>query len=111
MCLTLANAVTVLDHLSPGPPARGYTRTLHPSGLVSPGDLWRPVDGEKPRTAVLVRRHRDRITVTDQYGATFSYASGEVIATVVPDAFAMGRKPRSLGDPRASTAGTIQRRR
>jgi len=35
MCLTLANAATVLEHLNPGPPARGYTRTLHHAGYLS----------------------------------------------------------------------------
>src|SRR5450755_4737861 len=52
MCLTLTNAATVLDHLDRVPPARGYTRTLHHIGHLSPGDLWCPVDGEYPRTAV-----------------------------------------------------------
>lgn len=99
MCLTLANAATVLEHLNPGPPARGYTRTLHHAGYLSPGDLWRAVDDEYPRTAILVHRHQDRITVTDQYGATFAYSTGAVIATAVPDAFSLGREPRSPGAP------------
>lgn len=95
MCLTLANAATILEHLNPSPPARGYTRTLHHAGHLSPGDLWRAVDGEYPRTAILVHRHQDRITVTDQYGATLGYSTGAVIATAVPDAFSVGREPRS----------------
>ena len=111
MCLTLSNAATVLEHLSPSPRVRGYTRTLHRAGHVSPGDLWRPVDDENPRTAVLARRQGDRITLTDQYGATFCYASGEIIATAVPDAFALGMAPRSRGHSVTSTAGVIQRHR
>jgi hypothetical protein len=98
-----------LEHLSQGPRFRGYTRTLHRAGHVSPGDLWRPVDGENPRTVVLVRRQGDRITLTDQYGATFGYASGEIIATAVPDAFALGMAPRSRGHPVTSIASMIQR--
>jgi hypothetical protein len=109
VCLTLSNAATVLEHLSPRPRVRGYTRTEHHAGHVSPGDLWRPLDGENPRTAVLVRRQSDRITLTDQYGATFCYASGEIIATAVPDAFVLGMPPRSRGYPVRSTASAIQR--
>ncbi|HYN73513.1 MAG TPA: hypothetical protein VES60_13515 [Nakamurella sp.] len=105
----MSNAATVLEHLSQGPRFRGYTRTLHRAGHVSPGDLWRPVDGENPRTVVLVRRQGDRITLTDQYGATFVYASGEIIATAVPDAFALGMAPRSRGHPVTSIASMTQR--
>ena len=111
MCVTVSNAATVLEHLSPAPRFRGYTRTLHRAGYVSPGDLFRPVDGENPRTVALVRRQGDRITLTDQYGATFCYGSGEIIATAVPDAFAMGMPPRSRGHSSASTASTVQRQR
>ena len=111
VCVTVSNAVTVLEHLSPAPRFRGYTRTLHRAGYVSPGDLFRPVDGENPRTVVLVRRQGDRISLTDQYGATFGYASTEIIATAVPDAFALGVPPSSRGHPVTSTANTIQRQR
>jgi hypothetical protein len=92
MCLTLTNAATVLDHLDRVPPARGYTRTLHHIGHLSPGDLWCPVDGEYPRTAVLVHRHHHLITLTDQHGTTFAYPATSVIATVVPDPL-----PRNVG--------------
>src|SRR5450755_3606895 len=86
MCLTLTNAATVLDHLDRVPPARGYTRTLHHIGHLSPGDLWRPIDREHPRTVTVIHRHRgDRITLTDQHGTTFAYPATSVIATVVPD--------------------------
>ena len=92
MCLTLSNAATVLDHLSSVPPARAYTRTLHHAGHLSPGDLWCAVDGEYPRTAILVHRHHDRITLTDQYGATFAYPAAAVIHTAVPDALPPARQ-------------------
>jgi hypothetical protein len=86
MCLTLTNAATVLDHLDRVPPARGYTRTLHHIGHLSPGDLWRPIDREHPRTVTVIHRHGgDRITLTDQHGTTFAYPATSVIATVVPD--------------------------
>ena len=111
VCVTVSNATTVLEHLNPGPRFRGYTRTLHRAGHVSPGDLFRPVDGENPRTVVLVRRQGDRITLTDQYGATFCYGSGEIIATAVPDAFALGMPPRSRGHSSTSPASAIQRQR
>ena len=32
MCITLRNAVAVLDHQDGRPPARGYTRTRHHIG-------------------------------------------------------------------------------
>ncbi len=92
-----------------GPRFRGYTRTLHRAGHVSPGDLFRPVDGENPRTVVLVRRQGDRITLTDQYGGTFCCVSGEIIATAVPDAFALAMPPRARGY--APAAGVIQHQR
>ncbi|MGZ8801268.1 MAG: hypothetical protein ACXWZL_01245 [Mycobacterium sp.] len=67
MCLTLANAATILDHPTSVPPACGYTRTLHHAGHLSPGDLWCAVAGEHPHTAILV---------TDQCGATGSVICG-----------------------------------
>ena len=103
MCLTLANAATVLDHLSSVPPARGYTRTLHHAGHLSPGDLWRAVDGEYPRTAILVRRHDGRIALTDQYGTTFAYPAAAVIPTAVPDALPVVNRTRPV---QLSTRGT-----
>ena len=111
MCVTVSNAATLLEHRSPGPRYRGYTRTLHRAGHVSPGDLFRPVDGENPRTVVLVRRQGDRITLTDQHGATFCYGSGEIVPTAVPDSFALGIPPRSRAHASTSTASPIQRQR
>ena len=99
MCLTLSNAATVLDHLSSVPPARAYTRTLHHAGHLSPGDLWCAVDGEYPRTAILVHRHHDRITLTDQYGATFAYPAAAVIPTAVPDALPLRDRTRTVHLP------------
>lgn len=90
MSATLANATTVLKHLNSVPPVRGYTPTLHHVWHLSPGDLWRPVDGERPRTVIVVRRSDDRIIVTDQYGATFAYSAVAIIPTAVPDPFPLG---------------------
>ena len=104
MCLTLANAATVLDHLNSVPPARAYTRTLHHAGHLSPGDLWCAVDGEYPRTAILVHRHHDRITLTDQYGATFAYPAAAVIPTAVPDALPLRDRTRTVHLPTRGTA-------
>ena len=103
MCLTLANAATVLEHLNSVRPTRGYTRTLHYAGHVSPGDLWRAVDGEYPRTAILVRRHAGRIILTDQYGTTFVYPAAAVIPTAVPDALPVVNRTRPV---HLSTRGT-----
>ena len=103
MCLTLANAATVLEHLNSVRPTRGYTRTLHHAGHLSPGDLWRAVDGEYPRTAILVRRHGGCIILTDQYGTTFAYPAAAVIPTAVPDALAVVNRTRPA---HLSTRGT-----
>jgi len=62
VCLTLANAAFVLDHVTSVRPARSCTRALHHAGHLSPGDLRRALDGEYPCTAVLVRRHHDVIS-------------------------------------------------
>lgn len=53
MCLTLANAAAVIDHPDPNPTIRGYTRTRHHAGHLTPGDWWRPEPGQDPA-------HRDR---------------------------------------------------
>ena len=96
MCLTLANAATVLDHRNNAAPTRGYTRTQHHAGHLSPGDLWRPVDGERPHTATLVRRRHNRITLTDQHGNTFTYSAAAVIPTAVPDPLPMGHRTQPV---------------
>ncbi|HYN72034.1 MAG TPA: hypothetical protein VES60_05985 [Nakamurella sp.] len=85
MCLTLANATAVLDHPPCRPNTTGYTRTLHHIGHLSPGDLWWPVEEERPRTVSAVRRHRDGTTVADQQGVVFAYPSASVISTAVRD--------------------------
>lgn len=87
VCLTLANAAFVLDHVDSVRPARSFTRTLHHAGHLSPGDLWRALDGEYPRTAVLVRRHHYVITLIDQYGDSFAYPTAAAVPTAVPDAW------------------------
>ena len=78
------------------PPARGYTRTRHHAGHLSPGDLWCAVAGEHPHTAILVHRRHDRITLTDQYGATFAYPAAAVIPTAVPDALPLRDRTRPV---------------
>ena len=102
MSLTLANAAAVLGHQNPTPRTRGYTRTMHHAAHLAPGALWRAVDGEDPRTAVLVRSHRDGITVTDQFGSTFIYSRSAVIATAVPDSMAAATGSGSPAGPAPS---------
>ena len=105
MCLTLANAAFVLDHVTSVRPARSCTRALHHAGHLSPGDLRRALDGEYPCTAVLVRRHHDVITLTAPYADMFGPAAA-VIRTAVPDA-----PPSGSGERLTSPAGTRTRRR
>lgn len=107
MCLTLANAAVVLDHVNSVRPARSYTRTLHHAGHLSPGDLWRALDGEYPRTAIHVRRHHDVITLTDQYGDTFAYPTGAAIPTAVPDALESANGGRLTSPPGSRTCRPV----
>lgn len=85
MCLTRANATTLLEHRDTTPPAHGYTRTQHHAGYLSPGDLWRPDPGGQPHVVTAVSRHHDRITLTDQYGLTYPYPANGLIPTALPD--------------------------
>ena len=94
MCLTLANATTVLDHRTAPPNDRGYTRTTHHIGHLSPGDLWWPVEEERPRTVTAVHRHHDEITLADQQGAVFAYPSAAVIYTAVRDPLPVWSAPQ-----------------
>src|SRR5664279_6497744 len=62
MCLTLANAATIHHHTDPtgttGSSARGYTATTHHAGHLTPGDQWRPIPDQPPRTVTDIhRRH------------------------------------------------------
>ena len=61
------------------------------------------MDGEYPRTAILVRRHDGRIILTDQYGTTFAYPAAAVIPTAVPDALPVVNRTRPV---QLSTRGT-----
>jgi hypothetical protein len=85
MCLTLSNAVAVLDHQNGRPPGPGYTRTQHHIGYVGPGDLWCPDPEGMPHTVITVTRRAGRIVLTDQYGVAYRYLAGVVIGTAVPD--------------------------
>ena len=85
MCLTVANAATVLDHREVPPPARGYTRTRHHAGHLMPGDLWRPGPGGQPHTVIDVVRHNGDVTLTDLYGTAYRYPVDGLIPTAVAD--------------------------
>lgn len=85
MCLTRANAAAVLDHQDNAPPARGYTRTQHHAGYLSPGDLWRPDPDGQPHVVTATSRHHGRITLVDQYGRTYPYPADGLIPTALPD--------------------------
>ncbi len=90
MCLTLRNAVAVLDHQDGRSPAPGYTRTRHHIAHLEPGDWWFP--GSDPDSDPLphivtgVHRRGGRIVVTDQYARSYSHPCDAVVCTAVPDA-------------------------
>ena len=86
MCLTLGNAATIGHHTPPTSSAvRGYTATSHHAGHLTPGDHWRPLPDQRPRTVTDIHRHAGVITLTDQYGTTWTYPATSVIPTAVPD--------------------------
>lgn len=84
MTLTLDNAAAVFDH-DPSAPGRGYTRTRHHVGHLTPGDQWRPDPDQPPRTVTAIRRRHGRITLTDQTGVNYIYPADTLIPTAVPD--------------------------
>jgi hypothetical protein len=85
VCLTLRNAVDVLDHHSERPPVPGYTRTRHHIGRLTPGDWWFPAPDQAPHTVTGIRRRDGRIVLTDQYGGSYSHPCDAVVTTAVPD--------------------------
>ena len=86
MSLTFANATAIRGHQETPPPGRGFTRTRHHAGYLSPGDLWRPDDDQRrPHTVMSVSHHHDTVVLTDQYGVEYSYSADAVIPTVVQD--------------------------
>ena len=85
MCLTLRNAVAVLDHQDGLPPTGGYTRTRHHIGRIDPGDWWLPGPDALPHTVTGVHRRDGRIVLIDQYGIAYPHPGDTVLATAVPD--------------------------
>ena len=85
MCLTLRNAVVVLDHQDARSPAPGYTRTRHHIGHLGPGDWWFPGSDPLPHIVTGAHRRDGRIVLTDQYGLRYSHLGDAVVSTAVPD--------------------------
>ena len=85
MCLTLSNAVSVLDHQDGRASLRGYTRTRHHIGYLDPGDWWFPGPDPLPHVVTGLHRRDGRIMLTDQYGSSYSHPGDAVISTAVPD--------------------------
>ena len=85
MTLTLANAAAVHDHRNGTESHRGYTRTEHHAGYLSPGDLWRFDPDRLPRTVTAVHWRYEGVTLLDQYGCTFRYPIDAVVPTAVAD--------------------------
>jgi len=93
MCLSLRNAVKVLDHQDGRPPAPGYTRTQHHIGNLGPGDWWFPGLEALPHTVTEVHHRTDRIVLTDQYGHSYAHPVDAVIPTAVPDPRTLIKRP------------------
>jgi len=86
MCLTLGNAATIHHHTDPtGTAVRGYTSTTHHAGHLTPGDQWRPLPDQPPRTVTDIHRHHGVMVLTDQYGSAWTYPATSSIPTAVPD--------------------------
>jgi hypothetical protein len=83
--MTLANAATVINHEPVAPPSLGYTRTMHHSSLIEPGDLWRPNPGEHPHVVRSIDHYDGRLTISDVDGQVFHYPSDGLIPTAVAD--------------------------
>jgi hypothetical protein len=83
--LTLANAAVVLNHEPVVAPSLGYTRTMHHSSLLEPGDLWRPNPDEHPHVVGTIDRFGGRLTLIDQDGQAFHYPRDGLIPTAVAD--------------------------
>jgi hypothetical protein len=93
--LTLANAAVVLNHEPVAPPSLGYTRTMHHSSLIEPGDLWRPTPDEHPHIVRSIDHFGGQLTIVDEDGNIFHYPSDGVIPTAVADPGPVRPLPRS----------------
>jgi len=85
MCITLRNAVVVLDHEDGRARHPGYTRTRHHIGNLGPGDWWLPGPDAVPHTVTDVHRRDHHVVLTDQFGFDYTYPGNAVISTAVPD--------------------------
>jgi hypothetical protein len=93
--LTLANAAVVLNHEPVAPPSLGYTRTMHHSSLIDPGDLWRPTPNEHPHVVRSIDHFGGQLTIVDEDGSIFHYPSDGIIPTAVADPGPVRPLPRS----------------
>lgn len=107
MCLTLRNAVAVLDHCDGRSPIPGYTRTRHHIGHLGPGDWWFPGSDPLPHTVTGAHRRTGRIVLTDQYGFSYSHPADSVVPTAVPDPRTTHLRPQS--GVREESMGSIVR--
>jgi hypothetical protein len=98
--LTLANAAVVLDHEPVQPPSLGYTRTMHHSSLLAPGDLWRPNPDDHPHIVKSIDHDQGRLTITDQDDNIFHYPSDGLIATAIADPFIVTTRLPARWKPR-----------
>ena len=83
--LTLANAAVVLDHEPVAPPSLSYTRTMHHSSLIEPGNLWRPTPNEHPHVVRSIDHFGGQLTIVDEDRNIFHYPSDGIIPTAVTD--------------------------
>ena len=100
MCLTLGNAATIGHHTDPtGTAVRGYTSTTHHAGHLTPGDQWRPLPDQPPRTVTDIHRRHGVMVLTDQYGTTWTYPATSSIPTDDPTNCTSTPRPRRTAAP------------
>ena len=93
--LTLINAAMALNHEPVSPPSLGYTRTMHHSSLIEPGNLWRPTPDGQPHVVRSIDHFQGRLTITDEDLNTFHYPSDGIIPTAVADPGPVKPPPRA----------------
>lgn len=97
--LTLANAAVVLNHEPVPAPSLGYTRTMHHSSLIEPGDLWRPSPDEHPHVVRSIDHFGGQLTIVDEDRNIFHYPSDGIIPTAVADPGPVRPLPRTWTRP------------
>ena len=93
--LTLTNAAVVLNHEPVASSSMSYTRTMHHSSLIEPGNLWRPTPNEHPHVVLSIDHFGGQLTIVDDDRNIFRYPSDGIIPTAVADPGPVRHLPRS----------------